>query len=83
VTHFTARAAAMLALTVVIMPVCPFVRPSVRHTRVLCDKNKQWAADILIPRHHSMHVSAVVTAIDIMNINKRRLYSTVVYVVSE
>ena len=30
-----------------------------------------------------MHVSAVVTAIDIMNINKRRLYSTVVYVVSE
>ena len=49
---------ASAVLGVVILSVCVSVRPSVRHTRVLCDKTKQRTADILIP--HETAITLVV-----------------------
>jgi len=46
------RSYASAVLRVVILSVCPSVRPS--DTRVLCDKTKQRIADILVPHERAI-----------------------------
>ena len=56
---FTARRSyASAVLRVVILLVCLSVRLSVK--RVLCDKTKQYTADILIPHKTPMHQQCLV-----------------------